>query len=147
MNYSNDKLTTVKAFQEGYGEFPYIIVRLFSAVYMQIPLQINSGYDPDLFPGSQINGIADSLLEEYRFDKYSKLHTILISRARMIKETLEEEYQRPILLCLVEEKDMAHYFEGEKIEFSTVIPWGGSLVTHSKKVIAMNAAHYKDSDE
>ena len=142
MDYSNEKLRTVSAFPKGYGEFPYIIVQLFSAVYMQIPLQINTGYNEDLYPGSQINGIAESLLEEYRNNKTSKLHEILINRTKIIRETLEKQYDRPLNLCLVEEREIAHYFESDKIVFFTFIPFGGTLVNHFKKIIAMNVKHY-----
>lgn len=142
MDYSNENPLTVKNFPKGYGSFPYILVRLYSAIYMQIPIHFNVEEATANFPGVQVNGIAPSLMEDYVKDKSSKLHDILIDRVKAIKETMENREKKAIRLCLVEGKDIAYFFEGNEIKFNTSIPSGGTLVNQFKKIIAMNEEHY-----
>ncbi|MCS5488910.1 hypothetical protein [Algoriphagus limi] len=134
--------TSFASFPEHYGKFPYLLVRISSAVYMQIPIRFNVDIYKENFKGVEINDISLKLIEKYKEDKTSKLHDIIIDRTRIFKIEFEEEWKAPVRLCLVEDPETANYFEGREINPSHSIPNGGTLLNQSSKIIAMNSDHY-----
>lgn len=114
-----------------------------AACYMQIPIHFNGKGGMDNFPRSQINWVTLNQIEQYKKDKASKLHDILIDRTKAIKNLLEDRQNKPVRLCLVEVEEIAYFFEGDRITFNSSIPSCGTLVTQGNKIIGMNAEHFK----
>jgi hypothetical protein len=130
-----------QAFLNGYGKFPYIILKTGYAIYMQIPIHFNTD-DYINFPGTNLNDISDKLLEDYKNDKKSELHDRLIEHCKWVKSKMETEKNREARICLVEGPEIGYYFEVDGITFTKSIPSGVTLVTQQNNILAMNANHY-----
>ncbi|RAR73690.1 hypothetical protein [Flavobacterium aciduliphilum] len=129
-------------FINGYGKFPYVILKVGCALYMQIPIHFNKDGDFVNYPGTHVNGISEIDLSTYNHDKLCSLHEKIIEHCQWMKNKIETDRNRTIKMCLVEGPDISYYFEGDTIEFSTSIPSGGNLITQDYKVIGMNVKHY-----
>ena len=130
-----------QAFLNGYGKFPYIILKTGHAIFMQITIHFNTNGDYINFPGTNLE-VSNDLLADYEKDKTSELHDRLIEHCQRIKNKLESDKNQQARICLVEGPEIANYFEGEQININNSIPSGGTLVTQQNKIIAMNANHY-----
>ena len=137
-----EKIFQHRAFINGYGKFPYIILKAGYAIYMQIPIHFNTNGDFENYPGTNIDGISDELLAVYEKDKTSALHDRLINHCKWLKARIESENNREARICLVEGPEIAYYFEGDKITFNNSIPSGGTLVTQQNSILSMNVEHY-----
>jgi len=131
-----------KVFLNGYGKFPYVILKTGYAIYMQIPINFNTKGDFVNYPGTNIENISDELLADYEKDKTSELHDIIIKHCQWLKAKIEADKKREARICLVESPEIAYYFDIDEINFTNLIPRGGTLVTPQKKILAMNANHY-----
>ena len=131
-----------RQFPNGYGHFPYIILKSGHAMFMQIPIHFNTMSDFDTYPGANIEGISEHELDEYELHKSSPLHDKIMDKCRWIKNKIETDKKKPCRICLVEGPDTAYYFEEDQITFSNRPPHGGTLLTQQNKVIAMNVQHY-----
>ena len=129
-------------FKNGYGKFPYIILKTGYAIYMQIPIHFNTQGDFINFPGTNLNDISEELISDYENDKTSKLHDRLIVHCKWLKAKIESDKNREASICLVEGPEIGYFFEGEDVTYTNSIPYGGTLVTQQNDVIAMNANHY-----
>ena len=131
-----------RLFINGYGKFPYIILKTGHAIYMQIPIQFNINGDFVNNPGTNIENVSRQSLSDYEIDKKSELHDRIIEHCKWVKSRIEADKNRQARICLVEGPEIAYYFEESEITFSTSIPYGGTLVTQENKIIAMNVQHY-----
>jgi hypothetical protein len=129
-------------FINGYGKFPYVILKIGSALFMQIPIHFNKNNNLINYPGSHINGISETDLKAYEYNKLSSLHEKIIEHCKWMKNKIEADRGGTVKMCLVEGPDVSYYFEGDTIDFSTNIPGGGTLLTQDHKVIGMNVKHY-----
>ena len=116
----------------GHGKFPYIIVRMHHAVYMQMPIHFIAE-KPIGLTGIFVNSQFDDALQNSPY---------LIDVAAEYKQDLDTKNNRNHRLCLVVGKDQAYYFEEDEIRFNTSIPTGGTLVNSNKQVIAMANSHF-----
>jgi hypothetical protein len=137
-----DLIFQQKVFLNGYGKFPYVILKTGYAIYMQIPINFNTKGDFVNYPGTNIENISDELLANYEKDKTSELHDIIIKHCQWLKAKIEAEKNREARICLVEGPEIAYYFDIDEINFTKSIPTGGTLVTQQNKILAMNANHY-----
>ena len=138
----NKKWHEKRSFLIGYGKFPYIILKVEPALYMQIPIHFNANGNFDNYPGTSINGIDEDEIVDYKKDITSKLHQTLLAHCQAIKNKIEADYQKPCTLCLVEGPETGYYFDQEEIRFNSSIPSGGTLITQQNKIVAMNVEHY-----
>jgi len=118
---------------QGYGTFPYVIVRVQSAVYMQFPIHFYLDSIPDK-PGLRVR--VDSLSDEKQnlnslFDVVRKFH-----------QQINPVGVNPWKMCLVLSPSISHFFEDNIFSFSEEIPEGGSLIDSNYKVLALNSSHY-----
>ena len=128
-------------FINGYGQFPYIIIKNGYAKYIQIPIQFNKNNDQFNFPGTHLK-VQDEILVKYRYDKKSELHESLIKHCKELKINLEKENNSKYRVCLVEGPNNAVYFEGNEIITHTSIPKGGFLLSQDLKVIGKFVSHH-----
>ncbi len=119
--------------KKGYGQFPYVIIRMHHAIYMQIPIHFEENKRGN-FPGIHIN-----MHDEQRKEV---LYQCLIPSIINFKTQIDQKSQKPHRLCLVLNKNQAYYFEDDLIKFKTSIPRGGTLVDSNKQFIAMSSNHY-----
>ena len=138
----DEKWYEKRMFYNGYGKFPYIILKAGYAMLMQIPIHFNIKDDFDNYPGTHIDEISEAELTEYQRDKTGKLHNRLIKHCQRIKDKIETDYNKHCNICLVEGPETAYYFDKYDITFSTNIPRGGTLLTQDNKILAMNVEHY-----
>ena len=58
-----------RLFKPGYGEFPYIIIKVGHALYMQIPIHFlkeSEEVDIKKHPGTQVRNVKEKVLKESR---------------------------------------------------------------------------------
>ena len=69
----------VRKFPPGYGQFPYLIIRMHYGVYMQVPIQL-SPPEPGAphRPGTQIPNLNAEQLAAYAVNLDSEVHDILV---------------------------------------------------------------------
>ena len=134
----------VRKFPPGYGTFPYLILRMQPAVYMQIPIQINAPrVDIEQYPGTYLDGVSEEAISRYAVDKDSELHQLLLQHSRDWKRKTEVySKEKTIKLCLVTGPDRAHYFQNDEELAHHSIPSGGTLLSIRNEIIAMNVPHF-----
>jgi hypothetical protein len=123
---------TQAAIEAGHGKFPYVVIRLTAANYMQLPIYFVQERMPGK-NGLQIQSSEDSIEKDYRH---------LIQAVANYKNVTEQKNQTSHQMCLVISPNMAYYFGENGIRFSPSIPYGGSLFNTDRKMIAMNERHY-----
>jgi hypothetical protein len=134
----------VRKFPPGYGQFPYLIIRMHYGVYMQIPIQLSP---PEAGaphrPGTQIPNLTPAQLAEYRVNPDSEVHDLLVLHFRMWKQKTEFYNKgRKIECCIVESPDRGYYFKDKEEIKSSSIPRGGTLLSATSDVIGMNVPHH-----
>ena len=136
----------VRKFPAGYGQFPYLIIRMHYGVYMQVPIQL-SPPEPGAphRPGTQIPSLNAEQLAAYAVNLDSEVHDILVLHFRMWKQKTEFYNKgRKIECCIVEAPDRGYYFKDKEEIKSSSIPRGGTLLSTSSAVIGMNVPHFID---
>lgn len=127
---------TPTTFPSGYGKFPYIIIRIGSARYIQIPIhRVTGKAKPDL-PGICISeeGTTDpSVQKQHNLDALMQ-----------VRQQHFEKHGKIFRMCLIEGPEEAVYVEEQgEIENHTSIPTGGVLLTGSHKILSMSGPHFK----
>lgn len=124
------------SFPEGYGIFPYIIVKKGYAIYQQLPVGFGR------LPGSlQQDGLYMQLpAEEKR--SYDKLKNDAVFREKLteLAKTVFKHVELPC--CLVFDKQDAVYLSTAGVTTTQSIPRNGTLIDASRKVLQMAAKHY-----
>lgn len=135
----------VRKFPPGYGTFPYLIIRMQHAVYMQIPIKLDaSDSGAPKKPGIQIPNLSPEQRAAYAVNLDSEVHDLLVLHFRMWKQKTEFYSKgRKIECCIVEAPDRAYYFKDKEEVKSSSIPRGGTLLSASSDVIGMNVPHYR----
>jgi hypothetical protein len=126
----------------GYGKFPYVILKVGNTLYMQIPIRFNKDNDMINYPGIHINGISETELNAYEVNKSCSLHEKIMQHCHWMKNKIEADKSETVKMCLVEGPKTGYYFDENGVEFSKNIPKGGILLTQDHKVIGMNVKHY-----
>jgi hypothetical protein len=121
-----------KAIALGHGKFPYVIVRMHYAIYMQMPIHFVSEKKEGL-KGIIVKSDAENFIDNFPY---------LIEVAADYKRSLDAKSNRNHRLCVVVGKDQAYYFEEDQIRFNASIPFGGTLVNSDQQVIAMGQSHF-----
>jgi hypothetical protein len=67
-----------KMFKDGYGKFPYVILKVGYALFMQIPIHFNKNNDFSNYPGTLINGISEQEIKDYEQEHSAPLHEKMI---------------------------------------------------------------------
>lgn len=116
----------------GYGKFPYVIVRMHYAIYMQMPIHFVSEKKEGL-RGIFVKSDAENSIDNFPY---------LIEVTAEYKRHLDTKDNRNHRLCVVVGKEQAYYFEEGEIRFNTSIPTGGVLVNSEQQIIAMAHDHF-----
>jgi len=118
---------------QGYGRFPYLILRINSGVYMQFPIHFYTTEIPDL-PGLRVC-VADTEHEKNNFSSLFGVVQRFNAQINPVDKTIFK-------LCLVLTPRLAYFFEVRCFTLSEDIPFGGSLINSEYKVLALNSAHF-----
>jgi hypothetical protein len=120
----------------GYGKFPYVIIRMSSALYMQMPIH---------FVKERENGLKGILIQTESDDPKAQ-QSLLLNTIWKFKKHIDAQKNNFNRLCLVLDPNQAYYFEPEGLKFSHSIPAGGTLVASKDEFIAMAHAHHVESN-
>ena len=124
----------------GYGKFPYIIEREFSAMYVQLPILISEIEEAENNEcGAQVlinsNGVFQADIPSvYSRDpnKHLGLFLDLLKKYALYKNNR---------CCLVVSENQCFFFESEITE-SNEIPEGGLLKDAQGNILSMNTKHF-----
>jgi hypothetical protein len=117
---------------QGHGRFPYIIVRMHHAIYMQMPVH---------FTSEKTEGLKGIIVHSKPVNNCNNTERLL-EVATKYKQDLDAKNNHNHQLCLVLSPNEAYYFEENETRFLPSIPKGGTLVNSSKQVIAMGSSHF-----
>lgn len=133
-------------FKKGYGEFPYIIIKIGHALFMQIPIHfLKLGEEVDLqkYPGTQVRDVPPEVLKESRESQIFLLQDEILATTQFVLNRVKETNpEKKLEACLVLGKRQALYHNNGKFKPNTYIPTGGTLVDQENKMIGMNVEHY-----
>ena len=124
----------------GYGKFPYIIEREFTAMYVQLPILISEIEETENDEGgAQViinsNGVFQANIPSAQFrdsNKHLGLFLELLKKYALYKNSM---------CCLVVSENQCFFFENE-ISESTEIPEGGLLKDAQGNILSMNKKHF-----
>ena len=134
-----------RSFKPGYGRFPYIIVKIGYAQYMQIPIHFVGGGQPvdlKIHPGIQVRDVPEILLKADRETQIEYLHEQILDVTLMVISKTRVYSKKDPEACLVLAKDKGYYYKQGVFEHSQSIPTGGTLLDQLNNIIAMNVEHY-----
>lgn len=120
----------------GYGKFPYVIIRISSGIYMQIPIH---------FVKENEKGLKGILIQT-ESDNSKEQQSLLLNAIWKFKKHIDAQKNNFNRLCVVLDPHQAYYFEPEGLKFSHSIPAGGTLVASKDEFIAMAHAHHVESN-
>ena len=118
---------------QGYGSFPYVIVRMLGGVYMQFPIHFYEEKIPAK-PGLRVK--VDSIANEQK--NYSSLFNVVRQFHQQINPNKETTHK----VCLVLSPFIAYFYHEGIFEFSEEIPTGGSLINSEYHIMSMNSPHF-----
>ena len=119
--------------EKGYGQFPYIIRRITSAFYQQIPLHSEE------LKSLNLDGIyvSNQLLKEV------VSYELACDITFIDHWDSEKDNGNSFEMCLVTNKNRAMFIDKNgEITISDEIPSGGILVSIDNEVIQINSEHY-----
>lgn len=146
MKTTNKESETIQ-FLPGYGIFPYVIIRIFSAIYLQVPIQLFCNIEEQNhkdYPGFHAYKIPDEILALPRKEMIRALKDDLIEMLWQMQQQIRIDKGNAPKMCLVLDKDWCFYLNNDELIESTSIPSGGSLITQSHQGITMNTQHYRE---
>ena len=131
-------------FKKGYGNFPYIIERLSSGVYKQIPIVFTTNE-----PNERELGVPFSIKSEQTVISKEDLILIhkdsLVNLTKRLKDRLENVEMTDKRMCLVLGPKKGIYFEpNDEIIESNSIPKGGWLLGENNERVTESEYHYKN---
>ena len=134
-NLNVDHLKKKSDFPPGYGKFPYVIVKMGYARYLQIPIHRTSKAED-----SSLKGIFISEKEEPNF-KLKREHDL--DALMQVRQQHYEKSEIYLPMCLVEGPEEAVYVDEQgNVSESSSIPKGGVLLTATHEIISMYGRHY-----
>jgi hypothetical protein len=139
---SPSQIQSFSKFPLGYGKFPYLIVHVYSACYLQVPIYFSPSQQPDPEVGLCLPDVEPWMIDAFEQDTNTLLKNRLLEFAQEKKKQLEEKRKESVRMCLVLGPHHCIYFEKNEVNESEQIPEGGSLVNSENEIIAMNAKHY-----
>ena len=134
-----------RLFKPGYGRFPYIVLKVGYAQYMQIPIHfVGEGQPVDIkiHPGTQVRDVPEILLKADRETQIEYLHEQILDVTLMVISKIRVYSKKEPEACLVLAKDKGYYYKQGVFEHSQSIPTGGTLLDQLNNIIAMNVEHY-----
>lgn len=132
-------------FKKGYGNFPYIIERIRSGLFKQIPITLESRESINIELGLKF-----AISKEQTKIEYESLILIhknsLVNFTKKYKKELEEKEFIEKRICLVLGPKNCIYFEpNNEVKESSSIPKGGWLLGINNDKVTESELHYKNN--
>ncbi len=125
-------------FSQGYGVFPYIIIREWHGVYRQVPITLG---DFDEHQAKLKYSIRNTIAKTTQYKKLLKNELFIESLKKLALQAHIDYNKRS---CLVLSPKRCIYFEEGQIENeSKSIPAGGKLLDMNSETIGQGGIHYK----
>ena len=133
-------------FKQGYGEFPYIIIKIGHALFMQIPIHFlkeDEDVNTKKHPGTQVRDVSPEVFKEPRKSQIFLLQDeILATTEFVLNKVKASRPNKKLEACLVLGKRQALYYNNGRFKPNTYIPTGGTLVDQGHNMIGMNVEHF-----
>ena len=132
-------------FKKGYGEFPYIIIKVGPAKFMQIPIHFlrpNQEVNIKIHPGTQVRDVPEPVFNEIRSQQIFLLYEEIMEATNFVLDKIKRQQNKIPEACLVLGENKALYYYKGKFNRHTYIPTGGTLMDQTKKIIGFNVEHY-----
>lgn len=127
-------------FSEGYGIFPYLIVKRGYALYQQLPIQLQPGIERNESIAGLVVGIPHEETRTYaELQHDDDFRKTLLAVAQHVHEDVK------LPCCLVLGPTDAIYFTEEGLTPNKSIPAGGTLLNAAGQPIQLSAPHYLES--
>ena len=117
--------------EQGFGRFPYVVIRLHYGIYMQFPIH---------FVKERKDGLAGISIKTDSSNPKEQ-QALLLDAIAKFKSQIDEQKKRSHRLCVVLSEEQAYYFEDDGIKFSHSIPKGGTLLNSQQDFLAMGFPH------
>ncbi len=117
--------------EQGFGRFPYVVIRLHYGIYMQFPIHFVKERKDGLL-GISIKTESSNPKEQ---------QALLLDAIAKFKSQIDAKNNRSHRLCVVLSEEQAYYFEEDSIKFSHSIPKGGTLLNSQQDFLAMGFPH------
>jgi hypothetical protein len=125
-------------FSQGYGVFPYIIIREWHGVYRQVPITIRSIDEHQ----SKMKYTVENTNSSTNDSKELMKDEHFIESLKNLALLAHQDYKKRS--CLVLSPGRCLYFEdGSVVEVSKSIPAGGKLLDISNETIGHGGIHHK----
>ena len=125
-------------FSQGYGVFPYIIIREWHGVYRQVPVTLGV---MDEHQAKLKYSVCNTFAGNTQYKKLLKNELFFESLKKLALQAHIDYSKRS---CLVLSPKRCIYFEDGRIENeSKSIPTGGKLLDMNSKTIGQGGIHYK----
>lgn len=135
-----------RLFKPGYGEFPYLILKVGHALYMQIPIHfLKEGEEVDVkkHPGTQVRNVKEKVLKESRESQIFLLQDEILATTEFVLSKIQStKPEKNLEACLVLGQKRALYFRDGRFTPQVYIPTGGALLDQMGNIIGMNVEHY-----
>jgi len=128
-------------YERGYGKFPYILIRVGSGLYKQVPIHFGNsnkssleGYfiDEDDFSPDQYKSICRNALKEVLEDE-NCVHNLPRPKDNMIFHLESSEPKKSG--CVVTSSDYCVYSTNGDFNESDSLPWGGTLLSLANEIM------------
>ena len=131
---------------KGYRQFPYIIIKVWPALYMQIPIHFfcDDKINVESYPGTHITSVSKFVLALDKKSQILNLEDRIFERFKLIIKKIEEDSSKTPKLCLVLGEDKAVYYSSGNYLRSHEIPEGGTLIDQYNNIIGINIKHFKN---
>lgn len=133
-------LTQNNKLPDGFGDFPYIVVQMFSGGYCIYRLQF-------VYPGAKFEK-QQQFLPIYLPEGFANFtlaellsHEKVFETLKKITSDIAEHHQ--LRCCLVVAKDRAYYYENGVFKESNRPPSGGMLIIGSEFIDREDQEHYR----
>ena len=133
-------------FKQGYGKFPYIIIKIGHALFMQIPIHFlkeDEERDANKHPGTLVRDVPPEIFKETIENQIFLLQDDILATTEFVLNKIKTTRpEKKLDACLVLGKRQALYYYNGKFNPNTYIPTGGTLLDQGNKIIGMNVEHY-----
>ena len=132
---NNDHSRKPEDFPPGYGKFPYIMVKIGHARYVQLPIHRRPKEEDPELEGifiSEQNQPSPEVQRQHNLDSLMK-----------VRKKHFDQNNIYLPMCLMEGPSEAIYVDEQgNISENSSIPIGGVLLTGSHKIISLHGSHH-----
>lgn len=145
MKETRENYFQYRKFPVGYGQFPYILIKVAPAIYMQIPIhfvEVGKKTEWKKYIGTHVEGVDKEILKQSRESQIFLLYDKIMEVTHYVIRKTIVYSKKEVKACLVLGKKQAIFYEDGNYTRKNIIPGGGTLLDQMNNIIAMNVKHY-----